>query len=158
MTVARGGTAVFDYVGEQHHTATDNSGLYLYDSGVVAGGGPSTWFTFGSAGIYRFTCTLHPWMGGRVEVPVRAAPGAGRVRSTFTVTWAATAPADGFVYDVQIRRPGGDWKVWRDGVLGLSKTFRPDKGSGTYRFRARLRSAGGEVSLWSAEAEIKVTR
>jgi len=57
---------VFDYVGAQYHTATDSSGLDLYDSGTVSGGGPSTWFTFNAAGGYHFTCTLHPWMGGRV--------------------------------------------------------------------------------------------
>ena len=156
MPIARGGTAIFDYVGERHHTATDNSGLDLYDSGVVDGGDPSTWVTFGSAGVYRFTCTLHPWMGGRVEVPVRAAPSSGRERTRFTVTWASAPPADGLMYDVQIRRPGGDWKVWRDGVLGTSKSFQPDRGTGVYRFRARLRNSAGDASLWSLEAEIKV--
>jgi dipeptidyl aminopeptidase/acylaminoacyl peptidase len=158
VTLARGGTAVFDYVGDQHHTATDDSGLDLYDSGVVDGGDPSTWFTFTAAGVYRFTCTLHPWMGGRVEVPVRAAPASGRERTRFTVTWASAAPATGLVHDVQIRRPGGEWKTWRDGVLGLSKTFRSDKGPGVYRFRARVRNAAGDASLWSLEADIKVTR
>lgn len=158
VTVGRGGTAIFDYIGDQHHTATDDSGLDLYDSGVVDGGGPSTWFTFTSAGVYRFTCTLHPWMGGRVEVPVRAAPASGRERTRFTVTWASAAPTGGLVYDVQIRRPGGDWRSWRDGVRGLSKTFRPDKGTGVYRFRGRLRNAAGATSLWSLDAGIKVTR
>jgi len=159
VTIARGGTAIFDYVGEDHHTATDGSGLELYDSGVVDGGGPSTWFTFTSAGVYRLSCTLHPWMGGRVEVPVRAAPTSVRERTRFTVTWASGAPAAGLVYDVQVRRPGGDWKTWREGVSGTSKTFRPDRGTGVYRFRARLRSpTSGEASLWSLDAEIKVAR
>jgi hypothetical protein len=158
VPIARGGTVVFDYVGAQHHTATDSSGLDLYDSGSVSGGGASTWFTFDAAGVYRFTCTLHPSMGGRVEVPVRAAPATGGLNKRFTITWAAAPPAVGLVYDVQIKRPGGDWKAWRDGVLGLSKTFRADKGTGTYRFRARTRDAGGATSLWSLEAHITVTR
>jgi hypothetical protein len=158
VPIVRGGTVVFDYVGSQHHTATDSSGLDLYDSGVVGGGDPSTWFTFTAAGVYHFTCTLHPWMGGRVEVPLRAAPSTGGLNKRFTITWASAAPAVGLVYDVQIRRPGGDWKSWREGVLGLSKTFRPDKGTGTYRFRARTRDTGGATSLWSLEANITVTR
>lgn len=158
VRVPRGGTVVFDFVGEGHHTATDDSDLALYDSGLVNGGGPSTSHTFAAAGVYRFTCTPHPSMGGRVEVPVRAVPANGRLRDRFTVTWASAPPDEGFVQDVQVRRPGGGWKVWRDGVLGLSKTFRPDRGTGVYRFRARLRNAAGDVSLWSLEAEIKVTR
>jgi hypothetical protein len=158
VAIPRGGTVVFDYVGGQHHTATDSSGLDLYDSGVVDGGDPSTWFSFSGAGVYHFTCTLHPWMGGRIEVPVRVAPSSGGLNRRFAITWASAAPATGLVYDVQIRRPGGDWKAWRDGVLGISETFRPDKGAGMYRFRARLRNDAGETSLWSLEAAIRVTR
>ncbi len=149
---------IFDYVGAQQHSATDSSGLDLYDSGTVSGGGPSTWFTFDAAGVYHFTCTLHPLMVGQVDVPVRAAPAKGGLNRRFTITWAAAAPSAGLVYDVQIKRPGGDWKVWRDGVLGLSKTFRADKGTGTYSFRARSRNAGGGSSLWSLSAQIRVTR
>jgi plastocyanin len=79
VAVPRGGTVVFDFVGDGHHTATDASGLELYDSGLVDGGGPSVSAVFAAAGAYRFTCTPHPSMGGRVEVPVRAAPASGRV-------------------------------------------------------------------------------
>ena len=88
VAVRRGGTVVFDFVGPAHHTATDSSGLQLYDSGSVGAGGPSTWFTFESAGIYSFVCTPHTGMGGRVEVPMRAAPRAGGLHRTFTITWA----------------------------------------------------------------------
>jgi hypothetical protein len=158
VPVHRGGTVVFDYVGLQHHTATDSSGLDLYDSGVVNGGDPSTWFSFTGAGVYHFTCTLHPWMGGRVEVPVRAAPSRGSLNRRFTITWGSAAPPAGLVYDVQIKRPGGDWKSWRDGVLGMSKAFRPDRGTGTYHFRGRMRNATGDTSMWSLGAQIRVTR
>ena len=75
--VARGGTVVFDFVGGVTHTATDASGLDLYDSGNVAGGGPSFSYTFVAAGEYRFVCSPHPFMGGRVRVPVRVAPARG---------------------------------------------------------------------------------
>jgi plastocyanin len=75
-TVRRGAAVVFDFV-EGHHTAKDNSGLELYDSGLVEPGGSSTPFTFQAAGVYPFTCTPHPSMGGRVTVPVNAAPARG---------------------------------------------------------------------------------
>ena len=35
VPLPRGGTVVFDFEGPSHHTATDGSGLELYDSGSV---------------------------------------------------------------------------------------------------------------------------
>jgi len=157
VPVPRGGTVVFDFVGEGHHTATDDSGLDLYDSGLVDGGGPSLSADFPAAGAYRFTCTPHPFMGGRVEVPVRVSPRNGDLGDRFTVTWASAPPPEGLVQDVQIRRPGGTWRIWRDGVAGTSHSFRPDAGAGVYRFRARQRDGSGNAALWSPEAIASVT-
>ncbi len=159
VSIGRGGTVVFDFVGPSHHTATDSSGLGLYDSGTVEPGGPSTWFTFEAAGIYPFTCTPHPLMGGRVAVPMRVAPSTGGMRERFTVTWAAVDATGGRVYDVQIRRPRSIWKPWRAGVTMRGDMFAPRAGTGRYRFRARLRDpAIGESSRWSAAVLITVRR
>ena len=158
VPVPRGGTVVFDFVGEGHHTATDDSGLDLYDSGLVDGGGPSLSVDFPAAGAYRFTCAPHPSMGGRVEVPVRVSPRKGDLGERFTVTWASIPPPEGLVQDVQIRRPGGTWKIWRDGVAGTSRVFRADAGAGVYRFRARLRDGARNAAFWSPEATASVTR
>lgn len=158
VPVPRGGTVVFDFVGEGHHTATDHSGLDLYDSGLVDGSGPSMSVDFPAAGAYRFTCTPHPFMGGRVEVPLRVTPRNGDLGDRFTVTWASAPPPEGLVQVIQIRRPGGIWRVWRDGVAGTSRVFRPDAGAGVYRFRARLRDGAGSAALWSPEATATVTR
>ena len=155
--VARGGTVVFDFVGPAHHTATDNSGLDLYDSGSVGAGGPSTWFTFEAAGVYAFVCTPHTGMGGRVEVPMRAAPRTGGLHRTFTITWASADASGDHVYDVRLRRPGKPWKVWRSGVTMPSDSFVPGAGAGRYRFRARMRDAvSGEASRWSSAVSIRV--
>jgi plastocyanin len=155
--VARGGTVVFDFVGGVTHTATDASGLDLYDSGNVAGGGPSFSYTFVAAGEYRFVCSPHPFMGGRVRVPVRVAPARGDRRGSFTVVWAAAAAAGTHVHDVQIRRPGERWSMWRRGRVHRSAAFVPDAGPGRYRFRARLRDVGlGESSRWSPAASIRI--
>ena len=158
VPVPRGGTVVFDFVGQDHHTATDDSGMDLYDSGLVDGGGSSFSHTFEAAGAYRFTCTPHPSMGGRVEVPIRAAPARGRTHDRFVVTWASAAPDDGFVQDVQIRRPGRGWEMWRVGTRARSGSFRPDRGTGVYRFRARLRNDAGDASFWSLKERVRVTR
>jgi plastocyanin len=156
VPVGRGGTVIFDFLGPSHHTATDASGMALYDSGSVGAGEPSTWFTFPAAGGYRFACTPHPWMGGRVQIPMRVSPAKGGPHRTFTVTWAASMAADGFVYDVQIQKPGKDWVDWRTGVIARQTSFRPKSGKGSYRFRARMRSLDGGQAFWSAEALIKV--
>lgn len=157
VPVGRGGTVVFDFAGDVHHTATDNSGLELYDSGPVAPRGPSTWFTFEAAGVYSFVCTPHEGMGGRVSVPMRVSPASGRVHGTFAVTWASTVATGDHVYDVQIRRPGAIWTSWRRGVMSPTDLFIPGAGKGKYRFRARMRDVAlGEASRWSAAATIHV--
>ena len=158
VAVDRGGTVIFDFNGpELHHTATDSSGLELYDSGSVGPGEPSTWFTFDAAGVYSFVCTPHQGMGGRVAVPMRAAPSSGGRHRTFTLTWAAVDATGDHVYDVQIRRPGKAWRSWRKGVTLRSDAYTPDAGTGRYRFRARMRdTALGQASRWSAAVSIKV--
>jgi plastocyanin len=157
VDVGRGGTVSFDFVGEDTHTATDSSGLALYDSGNVEPGGPSFDFTFVAAGTYPFVCAPHPFMGGRVRVPMRVSPASGSVRRSFTVVWAAEAATDGRVYDVRIRRPGAGWASWRAGVTDRMATFTPRSGKGTYRFRARMRDPGlAEASRWSRPSRIRV--
>jgi len=157
VPVRRGGTVIFDFVGLVHHTATDGSGLELYDSGSVEPGGSSTWFTFHAAGVYSFVCTPHVSMGGRVSVPMRVAPGSGGPRRSFTVTWASMDAVGDLVYDVQIRRPGRTWTSWRTGVTFGTDGFSPSAGKGRYRFRARMRDTGlDRAARWSAAVSIRV--
>lgn len=151
-----GTTVVFDFFGPSHHTATDASGMNLYDSGSVGVGEPSFAFTFPAAGGYRFLCIPHLGMGGRVVIPMRVDPATGGRRQTFTATWAVTDAAGGFVYDVQIRRPGRHWARWRVGVTVSHASFVAEAGTGTYRFRARMRSLTGGHALWSAASAIHV--
>ena len=123
----------------------------------MGAGGPSTWFTFEAAGVYSFVCTPHTGMGGRVEVPMRAAPRSGGLHRTFTITWASADATGDHVYDVRMRRPGKPWKVWRSGVTMRSDSFLPGAGPGRYRFRARMRDVvSGEASRWSAAVSIRV--
>lgn len=153
--VARGGTVTWAFVGKTHHTATDTSGMDLYDSGSMLTGTFSN--TFPAAGVYSFYCILHPQMSGRVHVPMRARPNSG-VRSTiFALTWASAAAPEGYVYDVQLKRPGGTWSLWQDGVTVPDGQFKPDSGRGVYRFQARLHQIGSDAtSIWSDTAPISV--
>jgi plastocyanin len=157
LSIARGGTLIFDFVGASlHHTATDGTGMNLYDSGSVGPGEPSTWFTFDAAGTYQFTCTPHPWMGGRVSVPISVTPRHAGPHRTFEATWATqTAPA-GFVYDVHFTRRGEAWTPWQVGVAAPGSSFTPPSGRGIYRFRARMRGVAGGRSSWSEASFIRV--
>lgn len=156
-TIGRGDTVTFDFVGGVTHTATDSSGLQLFDSdNVPPGSGSSLSFSYEAAGVYNFVCTPHTGMAGRVSVPMRAAPATGRRQTTFTLVWASAAATGDHVYDVQIRRPGSMWSTWRSGVVIRRDTFEPWK-TGRYRFRARMRDVGlGESSRWSPASSIAV--
>lgn len=155
-TIARGGTVTFDFIGPSHHTVTDASGMGWYDSGSVGAGDPSFALVLPAAGVYRFTCIPHPWMGGRIEVPMRAQPRRGSPQQVFTVTWASAPPDAGYVYDVEIRRPDDRWTTWRTGRTTLGTTFRVHAGRGDFRFRARMRSLSGGQAGWSTPVTINV--
>jgi plastocyanin len=158
VTVPRGSSVLWSFDGNNTHTATDDTGMALYDSGFQ-GPGDTFSFTFIAGGTYDYRCRVHATMRGTVRVPIRVVPATGGTGTTFTVTWSsATAPA-GFVFDTQIRRPGAAGFVnWRVGRTGRSATFVPDAGTGMYRFRSRLRKTGdGTTSEFSQAKAITVS-
>jgi uncharacterized delta-60 repeat protein len=156
-----GGAVRWQFDGPSSHTATDNTGMGMFDSGTKTPG--STFdFTFNAAGAYAYRCTIHPtttMKPGKVEVPMTASPASGTTSTEFTLTWAAAAPAPGFVFDVQLKRPGATkFSAWRTGVTILSDAFVPDGGTGSYAFRARLRnSANARAAQWSAIRALAVS-
>jgi hypothetical protein len=98
-------------------------------------------------------------MHGTVSVPMKFNPKKGGTGTTYTITWATAAPPAGFAFDVQIKRPGAaGFTAFRTGVTALSATFRPDAGTGSYQFQARLRkTADNTTSGFSAAKGIKVS-
>ncbi len=156
VTAPQGGVVSWDATGDQSHTATDGSGMDLFDSGLVESGGPSFTFMFTTAASYPVICALHEAMLGRVRVPLRAGPRDGTVDGPFVVTWASERPADGFVVDVSVRRPGRPWRAWKSGTETTHDRFRPSV-DGIYRFRSRLRAAGTEARAdWSDIVLVRV--
>jgi uncharacterized repeat protein (TIGR01451 family) len=158
--VSQGGTVQWNFFGPSGHTVTDKTGMTLFDSGVLL---PVTYFryTYVGAGNYGFTSTsdtLNP-MNGKTVVPLKVAPGSGTTATPFTLTWASSSAPAGFVFDVQVKRPGAT------GYANLftaqttpSGTFTPDAGPGTYSFRARMRKpAVGKKSAWSNAVSISVS-
>ena len=157
-SVKRGGTVSWDFTGTRTHSATDATGMGLYDSGLVAPGGPSFTYVFIAAGSYAFACTLHVGMGGHVSVPMHVSPATGPVSKRFAVRWASSGAAAGYVFDVRIQLKGGAWSPWQDGVTVPNATYR-SSAAGRIRFEARLRqSSTGLSSDWSDPVAIRVER
>jgi len=90
-------------------------------------------------------------------VPVKL-PASGRTGMPFTVTWSAAAPAQSFVFDVQVRTPSDTgFHNWQVGQTNVAATYVPSA-PGSYSFRARLRnSANGAFSRWSPPRAVTVT-
>jgi M6 family metalloprotease-like protein len=156
---AQGRRVQWNFKGPGSHNATDRSGMGLFGSGNKAPG-TSYSFTFLGAGTYKYKCTLHPTThSGSVKVPLQITPAAGGVTTRFTVTWASAAAPSGYVYDVQVKRPGATSFVnWKVGQTARSGSFVPDAGAGRYTFRARLRKpAVAKASVYSTGKSIGVS-
>jgi streptogramin lyase len=153
----QGTTLQWSFYGPVSHTATDSTGMGLFDSGVHSF---VTYFSFAftAAGSYAFHCTIHPTlMNGTVSVPI-SVPKTGTVGTPFTVTWASAGPPSGFVFDAQVKTPGSTtWTTWQTAVTTLSADYTPAV-AGTYQFRARLRNAAnGKASAYSPPGKVVVT-
>lgn len=126
------------------HGVADTSGLGLFQTprGIRLGATYSHRFT--AAGSYPYDDPFHPQTKARVIVPVRVAGVVGAVDRA-QVTWAVAPPVSGSVFDVQVEQPGSSTFLdWQSGTTAQTATFGPRSplftGSGTYRFRARLRN------------------
>ncbi len=87
-----------------------------------------------------------------------AQPARGGTSTAFLLTWASGAPPAGYVFDVQVRRPGqATFIAWSTGTSLASQTFTADAGPGSYAFRARLRNvSNGSAARYSVPRRIAV--
>jgi plastocyanin len=85
------------------HTTTDTTGLGLWDSNIRSVHATFT-HKFVHAGAFGYHGQVHFMFGmvGSVKVPLMLT----RAGSKVTVRWASSAPAAGFVEDVQQQMPG----------------------------------------------------
>lgn len=154
-----GATVQWNFQGPNAHTATDSSGMNLFDSGSMPAGTIYV-FTFTAAGIYpyRSTAAEPSAMTGTIRVPLKVAPAAGDTSTPFLVTWSSAAPPSGYVFDAQVRYPAATTFVnWQTGQTATGATFLPDHGTGTYTFRGRLRATvTGKASAWSPYRSVPV--
>jgi plastocyanin len=148
----------FTNFGQVAHDARDDTGLDLFSTGPI---GPPDAVSVGplpGAGGYAYSCTFHPGMAGRIDVPVRLNRLQSPAGSQVTVRWAAHRAPTGLVFDVQRRRPGTDrFVAWRSGVTAAATNWWPSV-RGLWAIRARVREPAGDgASDWSPLRIIRVT-
>ena len=155
--LVQGGTAQWQNRGPGAQSVRDASGVGLFGSPALAAGTGYA-FRFDAAGTYPYSSSGRP-AKGTVRVPMEAAPARGTRRTTFQLYWCFCRAPAGYVFDVQLKRPGvGSFTSLATGTAAgaLSVTFKHL--DGTYRFRARIRRrATGRASGWSPAASIRVS-
>jgi hypothetical protein len=111
------------------------------------------WWIANAAGTYRYHCGVD----GSLPATMTVAPTAKLAGVVVTVTQATGAAPAGFVYDVQVKRPGAAAFVdLATGLTAPTVRFTPDAGSGQYTFQARLRRLAGGASGYAAAAPVTV--
>ena len=110
---------------------------------------------FVHAGPFGYHCPVHFGFGmvGSVKVPLMVT----RSGSKVTVRWASSAPAAGFVEDVQQQKPGAaSFTALVTGSTAQAKAITLARG--TWKFRARYRnSASGKASGFSPVSTVTIT-
>lgn len=113
---------------------------------------------FHQVGGFPYICTLHTSMKGAVRVPILM-PSSVLVNEMIQLRVASSDAPTGFEYQIQRRRPGGTWTMWRQ-TTGKTTTWTPGIGAlGEWRFRARTkRLSNGAVSGWSPARHLTVVQ
>jgi plastocyanin len=157
VTIPQGTVVKWTNNGPSNHTVTATK-MDLFDSTGLPPGGTFSW-VFTGAGTYPYECTIHPGqMTGAVKVKPTANPASGGVTTEFKITWAADLVPDGYAYDIQIKRPGGQWVDWKTLQKTPSDTFVPDGGVGRYQFRVRYHNTATDArSGYSPAVAIQVS-
>jgi hypothetical protein len=142
------------------HTVTDASGMGYFDSGYMRPVRSVYNLILPAAGTYRYHCkeSDHLPMTGKVVVPVGVNPVSAPKGSQFSIIWSVYPVPDGYVFDVQLRRPGqAQFHEWKTATMNRKGTFTPSA-KGEHVFRARLRNtANGNHSGWSPGRKITAT-
>jgi plastocyanin len=144
--LAQGDAAQWSFYGPTSASATDSSGMGLFDSGLRSAGSSYS-FTFTAAGRYPYQDSLDPAHTGSVSVPILASPASGTGATVFTITWGSTAPPGGYASSVRVAYCAAlpctpSYHAWRTGVTTTSATFSSTdpawQGPGTYFFQGLM--------------------
>jgi len=155
IAVGQGGSVVWNNNGPHAHTSTSDLASF-WDTGTLPSGTPSTAVAFPAAGTYSYHCSIHPFMHGKVRVPIKVSPTSESTSTVFTITLASTSQT-GYSFDVQKKvQPSGPWTFWKTGVTSLSVTFHHTS-AGSWRFRSRLHKNGSTATGWSPTKMVTIS-
>jgi hypothetical protein len=151
----------FGFVGQgKDHSVTETSGLNYFDSGYSPPERTMFNMIFPAAGSFPYHCkdpNHASSMHGVVHVKVGRTPAFGSLGTTFTIKWAQKPADPGYVFDVQLKKPGGAFKSFKNGVTTAHSTFKPSA-KGQYQLRGRVRSTiTGQTSSFSPPSFFTVT-
>ena len=152
------------------HTVTESNGLWELSGSY----GPPGSMGFGpgesverrfEASSFDYYCAVHgaEAQSGKVAAPVRLTlhrrgrRRGRRVVHVFRAVWASERPAEGQVFDVQVRRGKRAWQELRSATRETEAKFRATRRGRPLGVRARLRSAADpdKAAGWSPEAVIR---
>jgi plastocyanin len=154
LTLPQGTSVSWHNDGPANHTSTSDIGLWT--TTPLTAGATSTAKVFKAAGVYAYHCMIHPFMHGKVRVPIEVSSASGGTSTMFTITLATDQRAH-WSFDVQKKAGAGLWKIWKTGVTSLSVTFR-HASPGTWRFRSRLHRNGSTLRTgWSPSKMITIS-
>jgi plastocyanin len=155
ITVPQGGSVQWHNMETTlSHTATSDIGLWT--TSTLTPASTSTAVPFKAAGVYAYHCKIHPFMHGKVRVPIEVSSASGGTSTVFTIT-LATGSRLHWSFDVQKKAGAGLWKIWKTGVTSLSVTFH-HASPGTWRFRSRLHKNGSTLRTgWSPSKVITIS-
>jgi plastocyanin len=160
----QGGAVNWDSVSTLNHQISSDGydgtvGPKLWQTGVLAPDQQDV-TNFYTSGTFKYHCSIHPTMKGKVKVVITTSAVDPAPGDTFEVKWSSLAGIpSGFNVDVQIKKPGDVFKVWKtDQELNqVQGNFTPKK-EGVFGFRARTQKGSNEdrASRWSPTLEITV--
>ncbi len=154
-TITLGAAAVWHNT-TLHTSHTSTADLFSLWSRSLAPLVTSAPVNFQHSGTFAYHCMIHSTMHGKIKVKMAAAPTSGPSSTNFVIVFATTNAASGFIHDVQKRRAGGTFSLWKS-TAAQSATFVAPR-TGTFEFRARLRRlSDGVATGWSPTLTITVT-
>jgi plastocyanin len=143
----------------QHSATTNDSVPGAFTTTVQPGNTSAPTDFFDSVGTRPYHCLFHRKMRGKIGVPLEVDAPTKVISSSFTLTWAESAPPPGTInFDIQVKDPGSDRFVTllRD-QTSATGTFQPPK-RGKYLLRGRTDDAFGTPKRtgYSPPIEIEV--
>ncbi len=110
--------------------------------------------------MYPYRYKIHPFMHGKIRVPIKVSPADGGTGTVFTNTLSAASRA-GYSFDVQnkVGTTGiwNTWRTWKTEVTSLGVTFH-HASAGPPRLRSGLdRNGSTATSAWSPSKMITIS-